>query len=67
MAHMRKLAGISGLYPGSSVFTFAVNGGELPAGKYEEIFCGDHLSGGTYFYSLKAGEFIKTRKLLLLR
>lgn len=39
----------------------------IPAGEHEVIFNANKLSSGVYFYQLKAGEFIQTKKMLLLR
>lgn len=39
---------------------------EKPAGKYEVKFCGRNLTGEVYFYQLKAGFFIETKKLVLI-
>ena len=41
--------------------------GEQEAGNHEVRFDGSNLSSGVYFYRLQAGEFVQTRKLLLLR
>jgi hypothetical protein len=38
-----------------------------PAGKYETEFNAANLPSGVYFYQLKAGEFLQTRKMLLLK
>jgi len=38
-----------------------------PAGKYETEFSAAKLSSGIYFYQLKAGEFISTKKMVLLK
>jgi photosystem II stability/assembly factor-like uncharacterized protein len=38
-----------------------------PAGNYIVSFDGSKCSSGIYFYQLKAGYFIKTRKLVLLK
>ena len=38
-----------------------------PAGKYEVEFDGKSLSSGMYFARLAAGEFVQTRKLLLVK
>jgi hypothetical protein len=40
---------------------------EKPAGEYEVEFNGSSLSSGIYFYQLKTGEFIQTRKMILLK
>ena len=38
-----------------------------PAGKYEVTFNASSLSSGTYFYKLQAGNFIETKKMILVR
>lgn len=38
-----------------------------PAGSYEVEWNASHLSSGVYFYQLKAGEFIETKKLTLIK
>ena len=45
---------------------------ERPAGRYDEIWdgadnAGHEVASGIYFYSLKAGDFKETRKMVLLR
>lgn len=40
---------------------------EKAAGKYEVIFDGRKLSSGIYFYTIKAGNFTQTKKLVLLK
>ncbi len=38
-----------------------------PAGNYEVEFSGSDLPSGVYFYQLKAGSFIQTKKMILLK
>ncbi len=40
---------------------------EKPAGKYEVTWHAADLSGGVYFYQMKAGNFIQTKKMILLK
>ena len=40
---------------------------EKPAGEYEVEFSGIGLPSGIYFYQLKSGEYIETRKTVLLK
>lgn len=39
----------------------------LPLGSYEKTFDANGLAGGVYLYRMVAGDFVHTRKLLLLR
>lgn len=41
--------------------------GEIDAGSHEVRFDGTGLASGIYYYSLRAGDFVQTRPLLLLR
>jgi hypothetical protein len=40
---------------------------EKPAGNYEVEFNANDLSSGIYFYTLKAGKYLQTRKLILMK
>ncbi len=40
---------------------------QKPTGIYEFIFDGSKLSSGIYFYQLSAGDFIQTKKLMLIK
>lgn len=41
--------------------------GDQEAGYHEVLFDASSLSAGTYFYRLQAGQFVQTKRLLLLR
>jgi hypothetical protein len=40
---------------------------EKPAGEYEVEFDGSELSSGIYFYQLKTGSFIESKKMILMK
>jgi hypothetical protein len=40
---------------------------DMSPGYYTEVFNGAGLASGVYFYRLQAGDFIQTRKLVLLK
>ena len=40
---------------------------EIPVGTYEVNWNAANLPSGVYFYQLKAGEFVQTRKMILLK
>ena len=41
--------------------------GARPAGSYTATFDGTHLASGVYLYQMKAGNFVETKKFLLLK
>jgi hypothetical protein len=38
-----------------------------PPGNYEVTLNGKNLSSGIYYYQIKAGDFIKTKKIVLIK
>lgn len=40
---------------------------EKQPGNYKETFDGSNLSSGVYYYQMKAGKFVETKKLILLK
>jgi enterochelin esterase-like enzyme len=40
---------------------------EKPAGQYEIDFNGDAISGGIYLYNLQAGNYVETKKMIVLK
>ncbi len=47
--------------------SLVLQNGEMEAGYHEAKFDGGKLSSGVYFYRLRAGDFVETKRLLLLR
>jgi hypothetical protein len=50
---------------GNVVAVFA--DGFLKAGKYNAEFDGSSFASGVYFYSLSAGDYKETRKMVLIK
>ena len=46
--------------------TFLING-NMPAGNHQVIWDASNVSSGIYFYRLQAGDFVQTRKMVLLK
>ncbi|HAB54102.1 MAG TPA: peptidase S8, partial [Ignavibacteriales bacterium] len=40
---------------------------ERAAGRYEITFDAVHLSSGIYFYTLRAGNFVEMKKMVLIK
>ena len=40
---------------------------EKPIGKYEVNFNANNLASGVYFYQIKAGEFVQSKKMILIK
>jgi len=51
--------------PGELVSTLVDE--EMKPGKYEYEFDGSDLSSGVYLHRIKAGDFVETKKMLLLK
>jgi len=40
---------------------------EKPAGNYEAVFNASHLASGIYYYQLRTGDFVQTKKMVLIK
>ena len=54
------------IYSGSLVITL-VNGEQKKAGYYEATFNGNNFASGVYFYRIEAGEFVQSKKMVLVK
>jgi hypothetical protein len=50
---------------GQEVFTLIDD--ELEPGKYKVIFDAKGLASGTYIYTLRAGKFVESKKLMFVK
>ncbi len=58
---MLKIYNILGQEVAASAF------GRLPAGKYEYLRQANGLASGLYFYRIEAGEFVQTKKMVMMK
>jgi hypothetical protein len=40
---------------------------DLPAGNYSVLFDGSRLASGVYYYQLRSGSFVETRRMILTK
>ena len=40
---------------------------EKPVGNYEAVFNASHLASGIYYYQLRTGDFVQTKKMVLIK
>jgi hypothetical protein len=50
---------------GQEIATLAF--GRLSAGKYKYVWQSDGLASGVYFYRIEAGEFVQTKKMVMMK
>ena len=50
---------------GGEIFTLVNE--KLQPGTYEKSFDGSQLTSGVYFYKIAIGDFVSTKKMLLVR
>ena len=41
--------------------------GEMPSGSHSAIWDASNIASGIYFYRLQSGDFVQTRKMVLLK
>jgi len=51
--------------PGNEIVTLVNE--EKPAGSYEVELNATELTSGIYFYQLRAGNFVETKKMVLIK
>jgi hypothetical protein len=51
----------------SPIWSFIPHGVMMPLGNHQVEFNGQNLPTGVYFYRFEAGEYVQTRKMLLVQ
>ena len=61
----RNLDGVASTDLGREVATIV--DGYQPPGRYKAVFDASQLTSGFYLYTLKAGDFVSSKKMLLIK
>ena len=62
-----QTAGNAMLFDGVNDFVMVPNHARLNPGTYELTFNAGNIPSGVYFYRLEAGDYMETRKMLLIK